>query len=52
MEAITAEFDVPPDQIDQVIVEARPFDLRVIAKSVALDPASPTKPELKLEEIK
>jgi RNA polymerase sigma factor (sigma-70 family) len=45
------EFALPPEQITGLVVKSRPFNRRVIARNVALDPASPTKPQITCEQI-
>ncbi len=44
-------FDVPPELIQSLEFQTRPYRKHVIAKNVALDPATPTTPKVSVEEI-
>ncbi|CAN5481592.1 hypothetical protein BH09PLA1_BH09PLA1_01890 [soil metagenome] len=49
--AIRCEFDLPPDQITALVVKVRPFNKRVTARNVTLDPAKPTKPVIEVKDL-
>jgi hypothetical protein len=46
------EYNLAPDAIASVNVKVRPFNKRVTAKNVSLDPTKPTKPAIEVSEIK
>jgi RNA polymerase sigma factor (sigma-70 family) len=46
------EFNLPADAVASVNVKVRPFNKRVTAKNVSLDPSKPTKPTIDVSEIK
>ena len=49
--AIRFEWRLPPEEVSGVVLKVRPFNKRVIAKNVSLDPAHPTKPQIAVETI-
>lgn len=42
------KFDVPLENVKSVVVEARPFAKKVVAKNITLDPAKPTGSKLEV----
>lgn len=46
------EYNLPPDAIQSVNVKVRPYNKRVLAKNVTLDPTKPTKPTIEVSDIK
>jgi RNA polymerase sigma factor (sigma-70 family) len=48
--AVQYVYDLAPEQITGLSVKVRPFNKKVTAKNVALDPAHPTKPQIVVED--
>ena len=49
--AINYVYDIPPEQIAALSVKVRPFNKRVTAKNVTLDPSNATKPQIVVEDV-
>jgi hypothetical protein len=49
--AVRFDYNIPPDQIAGMAVKVRPFNKKVTAKNVTLDPATPTKPQIVVEDV-
>jgi hypothetical protein len=49
--AIRFDYAIPPEQIAGVEAMVRPYTKRITAKNVTLDPSSPTKPQIVVEDV-
>jgi RNA polymerase sigma factor (sigma-70 family) len=49
--AIHYVYDIPPEQVTALSVKVRPFNKKVTAKNVTLDPSTPTTPQIVVEEL-
>ena len=49
--AINYVYDLPPEQVAALSVKVRPFNKRVTAKNVTLDPSNATKPQIIVEDV-
>jgi hypothetical protein len=49
--AVSYVYNLPPEQITSLTVKVRPFNKKVTAKNVTLDPAHPTKPEIVVSDV-
>ena len=45
------EYDLPAEAIESVNVKVRPFNRKVTAKDVTIDPSKPTKPTIEVKEL-
>jgi RNA polymerase sigma factor (sigma-70 family) len=48
--AIRFDFPIAPDEVTGVVAKVRPYNKKVIAKNVTLDPSNPTKPQIVVED--
>ena len=48
--AVNYVYDLAPEQITALSVKVRPYNKKVTAKNVTLDPANPTKPEVVVQD--
>jgi RNA polymerase sigma factor (sigma-70 family) len=49
--AMSYIYNLPPEQITGLTVKVRPFNKKVTAKNVTLDPKNPTKPEIVVSDV-
>ena len=49
--AVRFDFAMGPDEIAGVVAKVRPYNKKVMAKDVTLDPSNPTKPQIVVEDV-
>ena len=49
--AINYVYDIPPEQITALAVKVRPYNKKLTAKDVTIDPTNPTKPQIVVGDV-